>query len=95
MYLANGIVCVSLNLFFFNRGQLLYNVVLVSAIQQCVSVITVYIYIFPLEPCSHPQPCLCPFSIVLCSPTLAKVVFPNLFGTRDGFHRKQFFHGPA
>ena len=64
MYLANGIVCVSLNLSFFNRGQLLYNVVLVSAIQQCVSVITVYICIFPLEPCSHPQPCLCPFSIV-------------------------------
>ena len=46
MYLANGIVCVSLNLLFFNRGQLLYNVVSVSAIQQCISVITVYIYLY-------------------------------------------------
>ena len=83
MYLANGIVCVSLNLFFFNRGQLLYNVVLVSAIQQCVSVITVYICIFPLEPCSHPQPCLCPFKH--CSPTF---LAPGM-----GFMENNFFMG--
>ena len=31
-----------------------YNVVLLSAIQQCESIITIYIYSLPLEPLSHP-----------------------------------------
>ena len=41
--------------FFLIGGKLLYNVVLVSAIQQCESVIIMYIFSLPLEPPSPPS----------------------------------------
>ena len=52
------IYCVDLITFFLNFLKigvlLLYNVLLVSAVQQCESAIYVYIYLFPLESPSHP-----------------------------------------
>ena len=44
-------------IYFLIGGKLLYNVVLVSAIQQCESVIIIYIHSLPFEP-----PCLPPVS---------------------------------
>ena len=45
--------CMTFN-FFLIGGSLLYNVVLVSAIQQCGSAISIHIYPLPHEPLSHP-----------------------------------------
>ena len=57
--------------FFFIGGKLFYNTVMVSAVLQRISVITIYISL-PLEPSSHPQCIIVMIAVVFIS----RIPFP-------------------